>query len=397
MNNTLTMDSVREASLDRAKLQSATIDFLRFPMAVAVVMIHVNPQVMPLNEADFPLFSADGLFNVVAIGLSHVLARIAVPVFFLLSGMLFFLNMRQLSWGGYRAKLKSRVHTLIIPYLLWNLVPFIAGVMLDVAVGIKHGHGLANLWGYLSVDSLSVLWSHGTWNADNVNILGFRFVPSGPYDFPLWFLRDLIVVVVLSPVIYWFIRKTRVFGLGILFAAYFTEIWIPWPGFSPIAFLFFSIGAYFSIEGKDIIGFVRANKYVISAGALLFFVPATYYDGYFTPEGKWLVNVFRVFGVFAAFLVASALVEYRGWRANRFLVSACFFIYALHAVPVPLVGSPLLMFSGILKSVFPGSSALCHTAVYFGAPALTIAFCAVVYATLRRWMPGVARLFSGGR
>lgn len=100
MNNTLTMDSVREASLDRAKLQSATIDFLRFPMAVAVVMIHVNPQVMPLNEADFPLFSADGLFNVVAIGLSHVLARIAVPVFFLLSGMLFFLNMRQLSWGG---------------------------------------------------------------------------------------------------------------------------------------------------------------------------------------------------------------------------------------------------------------------------------------------------------
>ena len=137
------MDSVREASLDRAKLQSATIDFLRFPMAVAVVMIHVNPQVMPLNEADFPLFSADGLFNVVAIGLSHVLARIAVPVFFLLSGMLFFLNMRQLSWGGYRAKLKSRVHTLIIPYLLWNLVPFIAGVMVGCG---RRNKSMATAW-----------------------------------------------------------------------------------------------------------------------------------------------------------------------------------------------------------------------------------------------------------
>ena len=392
------MDSVREASLDRAKLQSATIDFLRFPMAVAVVMIHVNPQVMPLNEADFPLLSADGLFNVVAIGLSHVLARIAVPVFFLLSGMLFFLNMRQLNWGGYCAKLKSRVHTLIIPYLLWNLVPFIVGVMVDVAVGIKHGHGLANLWGYLSVDSLSVFWDFNKWNLDNVNLLGFRFISTGPYDLPLWFLRDLIVVVVLSPVIYWFVRKTRVFGLGVLLLAYCTQIWIPIPGFSPSAFFFFSIGAYFSIEGKDIIGFVRANKYVISAGALLLFVPATYYDGAFTPEGKWLTNAFVVFGVFAAFLVASALVEYRGWRANRFLVSACFFIYALHAAPVlPISGTPLLMFSGIIKSVFTGNSALCHTAVYFGAPALTIAFCAVVYAALRRWMPGVARLFSGGR
>ncbi|MGC8140665.1 hypothetical protein ACP3W2_24705, partial [Salmonella enterica] len=84
-------------------------------------------------------------------------------------------------------------------------------------------------------------------------------------------MRDLIVVVVLSPVIYWFVRKTRVFGLGVLLLAYCTQIWTPIPGFSPSAFFFFSIGAYFSIEGKDIIGFVRANKYVISAGALLLF------------------------------------------------------------------------------------------------------------------------------
>lgn len=100
MNRTLIIDSAREASLDRAKLQSATIDLLRFPMAVAVVMIHMTPRVVPLGEADFPLLSADGLYNVVAMGISHVLARIAVPVFFLISGLLFFLNMRELNWGG---------------------------------------------------------------------------------------------------------------------------------------------------------------------------------------------------------------------------------------------------------------------------------------------------------
>lgn len=367
-------------------------------MAVAVVMIHMTPRVVPLGEADFPLLSADGLYNVVAMGISHVLARIAVPVFFLISGLLFFLNMRELNWGGYRAKLRSRLHTLIIPYLLWNFVPFMVMVMTDVAVGIKHGNGLENLWGYLSPETLSIFWDRNKWNLDNVNLLGLRFISTGPYDLPLWFLRDLIVVVAFTPVIYWFVRKTRVFGLGLLFVAYCTQIWIPMPGFSPTAFFFFSLGAYFSIEGKCIIGFVRANKYVISAGALLFFIPATYYDGPFTPEGKWLANVFVVFGVLWAFLVAAYLVEYRGCRANRFLISACFFIYALHGVNVlPIYGAPLAMFTSLLKSVFPATSALCRFVVYFGAPVLTISFCAGVYAAMRRWMPGITRLFSGGR
>ena len=111
MNRTLIIDSAREASLDRAKLQSATIDFLRFPMAVAVVMIHMTPRVVPLGEADFPLLSADGLYNVVAMGISHVLARIAVPVFFLISGLLFFLNMRELNWGVQGEAPESSTHT----------------------------------------------------------------------------------------------------------------------------------------------------------------------------------------------------------------------------------------------------------------------------------------------
>lgn len=112
MNRTLIIDSAREASLDRAKLQSATIDLLRFPMAVAVVMIHMNPHVMPLGEADFPLLSGDGLYNVVALGISHVLSRIAVPVFFLISGLLFFFEYEAVKLGGVQSEApESSTHT----------------------------------------------------------------------------------------------------------------------------------------------------------------------------------------------------------------------------------------------------------------------------------------------
>lgn len=398
MNQTLVMESAREESLDRAGLQSATIDFLRFPMAVAVVMIHMTPNVVPLGEADFPLLSSEGLYNVVAMSISHVLARIAVPVFFLISGLLFFLNIRQLNWGGYRRKLSSRLHTLIIPYLLWNLLPFMVMAMTEVAIGIKHGHGLANLWGYLTPETLDIFWDSNKWNLDNVNILGIKMISTGPYDLPLWFLRDLIVVVIFSPAIYWFVKKTRIVGLLLLFAAYYLQIWIPLPGFSVTAFFYFSLGAYFSIEGKSIIGFVRANRYVISIGALLFFVPSVYFDGSFTPEGKWLSNAFVIFGVFAAFLVAASLVEYKGWRANRFLVSACFFIYALHGVAaLPIYGVPLSMFNYFVGLILPQSSEICRLVAYFVVPAVTIAFCAGVYAAMRRLLPGLTKVLSGGR
>lgn len=111
------------------KLQFETIDVLRFPMAVMVMFIHMNPNVVNLIDADFDLFSGHGLFNVSAILLSHVISAIAVPTFFLISGFLFFVNFKTWSWDGYKKKMKHRVKSLLIPYFLWNLIPFILTVV----------------------------------------------------------------------------------------------------------------------------------------------------------------------------------------------------------------------------------------------------------------------------
>lgn len=105
--------------LDYKELQSKVIDLLRFPLIVAVVFIHGvgkdifnNFNFIPSN--DFIL-----LTNLTTNGI----CRIAVPLFFLISGYLFFAkkwNMRI-----YKEKLKRRVHSLLIPYLLFNLIGLI--------------------------------------------------------------------------------------------------------------------------------------------------------------------------------------------------------------------------------------------------------------------------------
>lgn len=98
----------------------------------------MNPNVINLLEADFGLLTTQGFYNDWNIAFSRV-THIAVPTFFLISGFLFFVNFQEWSWEGYKKKMSSRVKTLLIPYVFWNIVPFLlmviamfAGVMLKV-------------------------------------------------------------------------------------------------------------------------------------------------------------------------------------------------------------------------------------------------------------------------
>lgn len=103
---------------------SKTITFLRFPLIVAVVFIHTDlfnataGGASPVNEGLFPMYSL--LRHVI----SEELARIAVPLFFFVSGFLFFYR-SEFSLKTYGQKLKKRVRTLLIPYIFWNMADFL--------------------------------------------------------------------------------------------------------------------------------------------------------------------------------------------------------------------------------------------------------------------------------
>ena len=54
--------------------------------------------------------------------IQEAICRSAVPVFFIISGYLFFQNITEFKKEAYSSKVKSRIRTLFIPYLLWNLI-----------------------------------------------------------------------------------------------------------------------------------------------------------------------------------------------------------------------------------------------------------------------------------
>ena len=122
--------------------------------------------------------------------ISKMTGRCAVPLFFAISGFLFFVNTSQ---GLYSIlmKIKKRIKTILIPFVITSL--FFPSFFFILSL-------FKNSSNFINNDILSYLIGK-----DILEILRTLFVDSGtgqPLAFHLWFLRDLIGIVLISPLLY---------------------------------------------------------------------------------------------------------------------------------------------------------------------------------------------------
>lgn len=115
---------------------------------------------------------------------SHGLFCAAVPVFFLMSGYLFFRNASALQ--DVFLKLRRRVRTLVIPYIAWSAFYYCFYAVGYYVAGIEMSH----------VPSLSLMGI----------LSGVIFYE---YCFPLWYLFQLILYTCLTPLIFNILNKCR--------------------------------------------------------------------------------------------------------------------------------------------------------------------------------------------
>ena len=393
MNNS----NIQGYGIDYVKLQSASIDLLRFPLAIMVIFIHMSPDVINLIDADFSLISGHGIYNVIGILLSHVLTHIAVPTFYLISGYLFFINFQKWSWEGYKKKLNSRVKTLLVPYLLWNAVPFLLTVLAMLAAVAIKGKPIEGVESFIAENNWHIFYDCNEWGTSRINWLGEHLRMTGPYDSPLWFLRDLIVVTMMTPIIYYAIKKLGLFIISILFVAYISRIWTLLPGFHITAFFFFSTGAYFALNKMNSIQFADKYRLLFIPFCIILLVASTIYDGANTFIGQNIYLLFICTGVFTAFYVASKCIIKYNVRPNKMLVSSCFFIYAIHGVNFPFIGSPLSLTRRLLHYVIPGNTGIEEGFCYLTSPIVTAFLCILLLMFARRFFPKITLYFSGNK
>lgn len=373
---------------------SESINFLRFPLAVLVVFVHgfgKNIDVLQLHASGL---SGDAVYDYIRLFFSEVIARSAVPIFFFMSGYLLFFKVKEYSKSVYIAKLRKRWHSLVVPYFSWILLMILWTLMFKLRDILFHGESWQEILEYFRENGyLRMFWDGCVWE-ERTTWLGIVTHMSGPVLLSFWYMRDLVVMVFLSPIIYWTIKKFGLVWIGLLFAIYAFDIRVTWiSDMFASACLFFSFGAYFSIKKKVFTDVLWKWRYVILPLALVLIVWQTYTASFMGDRLSVMIHPWLVIvQSFALIILASALCRYQWlylWNKKRAKTS--FFIYALHFFILYHVIS-------IINKVIPmGDTWYMMTISYLIAPLACVGICIGVYYLAQRFCPSILSILIGVR
>ena len=285
--------------------QYEVIRQLRLPMIVLVTFAHSYGG---LEEGCSLLASEWNAYTFLRLLISQTLVKVAMPVFFIMSGYLFFVNVDVWNFKVYKTKICRRIKTLLIPYMIWNLL-----------MAIK-----------LKTFSWSMFWVY--WEPAGVQIdwFGQEQLMTAPANMPLWFLRDLMTVSLLTPIIYILIRKFGYWLMGLLTILYLSGVYAFIPGFSAYAIYFFTFGAFLSIRKMDLVASLKRVEIPAYVLSVLFAISMLM--TYNTPVFSSLMLSFRLVGAIAVFCLASRILTSTNRRLPAIVCDSSYFIYLAHYV-----------------------------------------------------------------
>ena len=363
---------------DNNTLLSQTIDYLRFPLTVGVVFAHSYIGHMSIHGVDYSV-SSHSLADFIMIFFSQVFGRITVPLFFFISGYLFFYK-TGFNKQIYKKKLNRRFQSIIIPYLIWNFIGFLI-LLTEVHPAFAHLFpGFSDL--HIDIITfLSCFWNVQLTTTENIHCV--------PINFPLWYIRDLIVLIFTTPIIYWLVKHKGYIFLSILGIIWFfnlAEI-VGLPKASHDSLFFFPIGAYLSVNGFDFTDFTKKTKW----SPYLFIIVAiadTYTYG--RTDTIWIHKLAIIIGSVAIIHLVAVFLRKKIIKTNRLLSESSFFLYLIH-------GLFILLYLKILLLVVHPESQITFLFIYFFVVATTVLFSIFLFYLLKKYLPSIAKLLTGGR
>jgi surface polysaccharide O-acyltransferase-like enzyme len=351
---------------------SDRLRLLRFPLIVAIIYIHnyfvdvryATGSIWEACPSDLSCF----IRNLISQGF----ARVAVPLFFLMSGYFLFLGF-DWSADGYLGKLRSRVRTLLVPFLFWNAATLLLYIVVQTLPLTRD---------FLSGGSYA-LGTLGPWEAVNA-IFG---ITRYPIAYQFWFVRDLMILVLLVPLIHLFLKKIPLSVFCLLFILWFFDL-CPLAVPSAQACFFFYAGALLGSRGRDLFQVDRVGLPVTLVYLILVSIDALMWSG---PAHILLHRAGLLLGI-AATLYATGPVLRRP-RLGPFLlrVSGCsFFVFAVHGVLLSATRK-------IVYRLVTPESDLTFLVLYFTIPLLVAAVAMGIYYLLKRSCPRFLAVVTGER
>lgn len=283
----------------------------------------------------------------------------------------------------------------MIPYLLWNLIALLvkATKMLPIFSSIFQNMG--NIEFRFSLIRLFRTFFYDDGNSglfiDHFQII--HVTTPLPINGPMWYVRDLMVIILLTPLIYWLTKKFKYwFIIGLAIYLYlFGHLLLPEGSYLSLVIdymFFFSWGAYYSINKQNLTSEMQKLKYVA-----YIFIPAIFID-LFTIDTKYNTYIFLpyiIIGIISIFIITSILMEKGKLHINNTLANCSFFVFALHSLILNDLGKLLFMACQL------NDTPLVLLFLYIAIPTITIVICVWLYKLLNKYLPTICGLLTGGR
>lgn len=319
-----------------------------------VMVVYIHSTYIEANQYDLARF----LQKLTGGGI----CRIANCLFFCISGYLFARNIHSVNdiWP----KLLKRTRTLLLPYLLWNIIFVLWYVVIDSLPGISTFSNTHIIEVYANQSVGETLYS--------------LFI--APVAFQLWFLRDLMVMLLFTPLLWWIARKQWIVALVLAIASTFVYAWL----------IYFWLGIIIAVKQWDIENY-RRPKIAVFISALIYVGYAIYiaWGGTSASVVEVFVNIIGLYLVWSLYDIAARGRYMADKGLWKYLCGYSFFIYCFHEPAFNVIKKLALAVCGTSEPVL--------IFFYYVNPWLMVLAAVAVAKILQRMTPNIYKILTGGR
>lgn len=335
------------------------VTWFSFALSLLVIWVHsYNAELFLGYQA------ATGTVYVLEHRIGEWFGQIAVPGFFMISGYQFY---RDFDWSRLKGKWQRRIKSLLVPYIVWNFLYYFSYVIASriPAVGDVVGKGVVEFSLAAMVDA----------------------VVAHTYNNVFWYLYQLLWLVVLVPLLYPVLKRM---WSGLLLLAFFwvlVRLNLSGLPVNPDALIYYGSGAMIALhcrkmaEGAENAKRLAAGLLCLAAAAVIYYI------------GLWRAHIpsfvlCRLCAVVGLWLVLPG----KHLPAAKDFMKHNFFLYAVHFAFVRLInkGAAILMAETVTEWYGP-------FLLFLAMPFLVLLISTMIGKILRRYLPGMWNLLTGGR
>lgn len=295
----------------------------------------------------------------------------AVPMFYAISGYLFFHGATNLH-NIYR-KIRTRIRTLLIPFLIAALFfPLFFMAMELIPAAAEHINSSSYIEKFTTLP-LSTIIKSLLYDAGN----------DQPWAYHLWFMRDLVIIIALSPILYYIRKWTKFWSIAIVLSLHFL--------FPQVSFLY---AMYWFTAGSLILN--KLSQLPKKAVFLFFgvFLALAIYRLFEPLDAYHILEILEIsLGISSFWCLYDILVSEKfRLSSTPLLNTACqftFFLYLYHEPGFHIIvkGIPIVL----------GNNWFGYTMSFLLSPIIMVLIGVGVGCVIKKYAPTIYGIIVGGR